>query len=51
MEMTNIFCSCEVYDLVKSLPAVIFSDWVSFLEADMVVGGYQDADGVGICVS
>ena len=44
-----VFFAGNVHDLVKSPPAVILSDRIPLLEANVVVRRDEDADPVGLC--
>lgn len=47
--MAHVFGAGNVHHLVKRLPAVIFADGITLLEADMIVRGDEYADGISVC--
>lgn len=46
--VSYILFAGQVHNLVKRLPAIITADGIALLVAHMIIGGDEDADGIGI---
>lgn len=46
---SNIFGASEIHDFVKGAPTIIFSNGIALLVADMIVGGDEYSNGIGLC--
>lgn len=41
----------ELHDFVESLPAIVATNRIAFIVANMIVSGNEYANGIGCCVS
>lgn len=47
----NVASLGELHDFVESLPAIVATNGITFIVADMVVSGHKYANRIGCCVS
>lgn len=45
----NITFFGETHNFMETLPAVVATDGVALIVSDMIIGGYQNANRVGVC--